>query len=126
MIVADSDVLIDALRGREPTAGRIAADLVSGALATTVISVFGLLSGARSHRNRDQVQRFLAALVILPFDEAAGHAAAEARRILEAEGAPIGTADYLIAGICLSRSAVLLTRNRAHFERVSGLRVGDF
>jgi predicted nucleic acid-binding protein len=28
-------------------------------------------------------------------------------------------ANYLIAGICLSRSAVLLTRNHARFERVS-------
>ncbi len=37
---------------------------------------------------------------------------------------PIGTADYLIAGICLTRGGVLLTRNRDHFERVSGLNLG--
>lgn len=32
-------------------------------------------------------------------------------------------ADYLIAGICLSRSAVLLTRNVRHFSRMAGLRL---
>ncbi len=49
-----------------------------------------------------------------------------AREALEATGSPIGMADYQIAGVCLSRSALLLTRNRAHFERVSGLRLGGF
>ncbi len=124
MIVADSDVLIDALRGREPATSRIALELRSGALATTAISVFELLSGARSERARMQIERLLAALSVLPFDAAAGEAAARARLELEAVGTPIGTADYLIAGICLSRSAVLLTRNRNHFERVGGLRLG--
>jgi hypothetical protein len=34
-------------------------------------------------------------------------------------------ADYLIAGICLSRgSTTLLTRNRADFERIPELRLG--
>ena len=35
-------------------------------------------------------------------------------------------ADYLIAGICLDRNAILLTRNRDHFERVQGLSLGSF
>ncbi len=35
-------------------------------------------------------------------------------------------ADYLIAGICLSRNAMLLTRNRAHFERIPGLHLAAF
>ena len=33
-------------------------------------------------------------------------------------------ADYLIAGICLERGAILLTRNLDHFERVDGLKLG--
>jgi tRNA(fMet)-specific endonuclease VapC len=70
VIVVDSDVLIDALRGRDP--------------------------------------------------------AATARRALERQGRPIGMANYLIAGICLARSAELLTGNRAQFERVPGLRLADF
>ncbi|MEE8409096.1 MAG: hypothetical protein V3T05_05790 [Myxococcota bacterium] len=29
--------------------------------------------------------------------------------------------DYLIAGICVSRRAILLTRNRKHFDRIDEL-----
>lgn len=123
MIVADSDVLIDALRGREPAATRIGLALDAADLATTTISTFELLSGAPTRRVREQVERLLAGLSILPFDADAAEAAAAARRELERKGRPIGMADYLIAGICLARSAALLTRNHAHFARVPGLSV---
>jgi tRNA(fMet)-specific endonuclease VapC len=124
VIVADTDVLIDALRGREPARGRIAAAIAAGALATTAVSLFELLSGAGEEEERDVVGLLLAALPVLPFDAAAGEAAAAARRGLEASGRGIGIADYQIAGICISRSAPLLTRNRRHFERVPGLVLG--
>ncbi len=125
MIVADSDVLIDALRGRDPAAGLVARELKAGTLATTVISAFELLSGARSDATREKMERFLAPITVLALDEGAARAAASIRSALEVAGTPIGTADYLIAGICLSRSATLLTRNRAHFEKVPDLRLGD-
>ncbi len=124
MTIADTDVLIDALHGREPSVGRVAAELRSGSLATTTISAFELLSGARDSSLRSRIEQLLAALPLLPFDEAAASAAASIRRQLETAGTPIGTADYLIAGICLARSATLLTRNRKHFLRVPDLRVG--
>jgi len=124
MIVADSDVLIDALRGGNPAAERIRLELSTGGLATTAISVFELRSGARSDRAAAQVETLLAPLNILSLDEQAAEKAGAIRRELESVGTPISMADYLIAGICVSRSAVLLTRNRNHFERVSGLTLG--
>ncbi len=125
MIVADSDVLIDALRGREPARRRIALELGSRALATTSISVFELRSGAKTTQELAKVEMLLAPIMVLPLDDAAARAAADVRKKLEAAGQTIGTADYLIAGICLSRSAILLTRNRSHFERVPGLILGQ-
>ena len=125
MTVADTDVLIDALHGREPAVARIAAQLKSGSLATTTISEFELLSGARDASLRTRIEQLLAAFTLLPFDEAAATAAASIRLELEAAGTPIGTADYLIAGICLARSATLLTRNRKHFLRVPGLLIAQ-
>lgn len=121
MIVADSDVLIDALRGRAEASERVDRGLATGSLATTAITVFELRSGARSETSAAKVETLLAALPILPFDEAAADRAAEVRRTLETSGAPIGMADCLIAGICLARSAALLTRNRSHFERIAEL-----
>lgn len=125
MIVADTDVLIDALRGRQPTTTRVAEALSAGALATTTITEFELLSGARDPSTREAVERLLAPLAILPFDSAAASSAAAIRRALQETGEPIGTADYLIAGICLARSLPLLTRNRRHFGRVPGLLLGE-
>jgi tRNA(fMet)-specific endonuclease VapC len=124
VIVADSDVLIDALRGREPFESRIAEVLAADALATTAVSAFELLSGAKTEASSAKVRQLLAPLEILPVDAAASAAAAEARRYLGARGKTIGMADYLIAGVCLSRSLTLLTRNRKHFERVPGLVLG--
>jgi tRNA(fMet)-specific endonuclease VapC len=125
MIVADSDVLIDALRGREPSASRVAQELRRGALATTSINSFELLSGAKAEAHRLRVEQLLAPLRIVSCDESSAALAAEIRRDLEAAGIKIGMADYLIAGICISHSALLLTRNRRHFERVRGLRFED-
>jgi tRNA(fMet)-specific endonuclease VapC len=121
MIIADTDVLIDFLRGKSPAADRVALELRAGSLATTVVSAFELRSGARSERQRKAVGELLDAIAVVPFGpEEAAHAA-DVRLGLEAHGAGLGMADYLIAGTCLSRRAILLTRNRKHFERVPGL-----
>lgn len=123
MIIVDSDVLIDALRGRKPAMDRVALELRTRDLATTTINVFELESGARAESEAEKVRTLLAPIRVLPFDRAAARAAADVRRRLEAGGQGIGMADYLIAGICLSRSAVLITNNRNHFERVPGLKL---
>ncbi|HKK27510.1 MAG TPA: type II toxin-antitoxin system VapC family toxin [Gemmatimonadota bacterium] len=124
MIVVDSDVLIDALRGRPDAARRLDLELQTGALATTSVSAFELRSGVRSGEAAGKVETLLAALTVLPFDEEAAEKAADVRRTLESEGEGIGMADYMIAGICLTRSGLLLTRNREHFGRVPGLSLG--
>jgi tRNA(fMet)-specific endonuclease VapC len=121
VIVADSDVLIDALRGREPAVARVAAGLADGTLVTTTVSAFELRSGARTAEQLAAVDALLAALPLLPFDDAASRSAAACRRELETRGTTTGMGDYLIAGVCLSRGASLLTRNRKHFDRIPGL-----
>ena len=124
MIVADSDVLIDALRGRDPGAERIALELRAGTLSTTVVTVFELLSGARNQKDREAVGVLLRALRVFPLDSTAAGEAAEVRRTLDGSGVPIPMADCLIAGICRANGAILLTRNRKHFERVPDLSLG--
>jgi len=124
MIVADSDVLIDSLRGRKPVVDRVALELKMGALATTVVNSFELLSGAKNELERKKVEMLLGALIILPVDEGAARKSAEVRRHLESRGLGIGMADYLIAGVCLERDCVLLTRNLEYFERIPDLTIG--
>jgi tRNA(fMet)-specific endonuclease VapC len=121
MIVADTDVLIDFLRGRSPAAERVALELTMASFGTTVITAFELRSGSRSTRQQRVASELLDALTILPLGAQEAAVAATLRLELEARGEGIGMADYLIAAICLSRRAILLTRNRRHFERVPGL-----
>lgn len=124
MIVADSDVLIDFLRDRDPVASRIALELRQGGLRTTVISRFELLAGARGQRGEQATRDLLAAIPALPLTSEAADLAASLYRDLARAGAEVPMADCLIAGIVQSTGDILLTRNRRHFERFPGLKLG--
>jgi tRNA(fMet)-specific endonuclease VapC len=123
MTVADSDVLIDFLNGREPACSRVRSELSTGRLATTSINAFELLSGALAKRDKKKVHTLLDALTILSVDGRAAELGARVRRDLEESGKGIGNADYLIAGVCLVHGAALLTRNLDHFRRVPELQI---
>lgn len=122
MTIADTDVLIDYLasKGEAEAVERL---LSRGALRTTVISRFELLSGAKSQKQLASLLQLLGAVPSLVLDDAAADAASDIRRSLERSGNPIGMADSLIAGIVTSNGGTLLTKNRRHFERVAGLRL---
>ena len=125
MMVADTDVLIDFLAGRDPACRRVALELERGRLQTTAVTRFELLCGARNAREESIIRQLLAAVPALPLDEQAADRAAAVRRALERAGEAIGMADSLIAGVVLARGGTLLTRNRRHFERIPELQLGD-
>lgn len=122
MTIADTDVLIDFLAGKGEalTVERL---LARGALRTTVISRFELLSGAKNPKQQARLLQLLEATPSFALDDAAADAASAIRRSLEQSGNSIGMADSLIAGIVIHQGGSLLTRNRRHFERVPGLRL---
>jgi tRNA(fMet)-specific endonuclease VapC len=120
MTVADTDVLIDYLAGKGE-ADAVERLLRAGALRTTVISRFELLSGAQNPKQLARLVQLLGAIPSLKLDDDDADAASEIRRSLERSGKTIGMADSLIAGIVTSNGGALLTRNRRHFERVPGI-----
>jgi len=63
---------------------------------------------------------------VVEFDHEDARQAGELRVLLAARGTPIGPYDVLIAGQARARGLVLVTRNTAEFERVSGLRIEDW
>ncbi len=121
MIVADTDVMIDAKNGVEPARTRLADALAKGELATTAITAFELECGARTPADRDDLDALLDAMLLLPIDGAVSRVAGALARTLSTRGSRIGFADTLIAGACLVHGAALWTRNRRHFSRVPGL-----
>lgn len=122
MIVADSDVLIDFLADKG-AARTVEKYLRKGTLRTTVVNRFELLSGAKTPGQFAKTMQLLAAVPSLDLDDLAADAASEIRKTLEKDGNGIGMADSLIAGIVFTNDAILLTRNKRHFERVEGLRL---
>ncbi|MGK5084432.1 type II toxin-antitoxin system VapC family toxin [Bdellovibrionota bacterium FG-1] len=122
MMIADSDVLIDFLRGKG-AADRIAYEIKTGGLHTTAISAFELWAGAKSDQQAAVVETLLAAMTVLPLERESARRAAKIRRELDGKNSSIGMADSLIAGICLERDGVLITRNKKHFERVPGIKL---
>lgn len=121
VIVADSDVLIDFLRGADPMASRVETELRLGALGTTVVNAFELWAGAHTAKQRRAVEDLLEATAILPLDQPAARTGGEIHRDLRGRGITIGMADCLVAGICVTRRVILLTRNTKHFGEVKGL-----
>ncbi len=123
MIIADTDVLIDYLRGRGAFARRVELELQTRSFGTTAITAFELRSGARTASQRRAIDTLLDAMTVLSFGPEEAQVAAGIRLHLEDQGQAIGMADYMIAAVCVTHGGVLLTRNRKHFERVSGLKL---
>jgi tRNA(fMet)-specific endonuclease VapC len=123
LVVADTDVLIDYLRGRGPGAGIVRGLIRERRLRVTTITSFELRVGADFLDRRDDILRLVR--LALPLDLRASLLAGEISSYLRATGREIGLADSLQAGICLRHDLPLATRNRAHFERVEGLRLAS-
>lgn len=107
--MADTDVLVDHLRGErrlDPRANRIAVSVVSHCELFAGTDDAGLL------------RRFLSPMIALPVDREIAELAGVTRR-----RAGISTPDALIAATALVHDLDLVTRNRRHFDRVSGLRI---
>jgi tRNA(fMet)-specific endonuclease VapC len=95
--------------------GQVAISSITGAELSFGVEKSG------SPRNRQALDKFLAPLEILAFDEAAMRAYGSLRSHLEGQGTPIGSMDMLIAAHALALDATLITNNTREFERVPGL-----
>lgn len=124
MVVLDTNCLIAFFKGEGHVAAHLAATRVSSVAVPTVV-LFELETGIAKSRDpakrRRQLDTFLAAVTVLPFDAEDARSSALVRSRLEGAGTPIGPIDTLIAGIALARRATLATRNAGEFGRVSGL-----
>lgn len=120
MTIADTSVLIDYLGRREPHFSRVRELLERRQLATTVITRFELLVGARPSTEK-AIRDLLAAMPCRILDVASADRAGAIGNALERKGRRIGPADTLIAAIALSSGDTLFTGNRDPFERIEGL-----
>ncbi len=73
--------------------------------------------------NLKETIRLLDRLNVLPLDFSSSKRAAEISAKLGAAGEPIDYRDALIAAIALENDLTLVTRNKAHFSRIKGLKL---
>lgn len=135
LYVLDSDTVSFHQRGSPAVIARFAA-VTPESIATTAITleeqIQGRLARVRRPTNPTELiatywrlsatQAYFCTIPILPFDALA----AELYRELQSRRIRVGTNDLRIAAIALSRSAVLVTSNRRHFEQIDGLVLEDW
>ncbi len=89
-----------------------------------------LFYGARKSRwvarTLSNLERFLAPLQSLPFDDDCAQHYGMIRAELARAGTPIGANDLMIAAIARHHDCTLVTHNIEEFRRVVGLRVEDW
>lgn len=124
LVVVDTDLVIDFLRGRGPGAHLTRRLVLERRLRVTAMTSFELRVGADFLARKDQILRLFRSRTV-PLDLASTLRAGEVASTLQASGTGIGFVDCLQAGICLRYGLPLATRNRKHFDRVEGLQLID-
>ena len=100
-----------------------------GELAISSITASELAFGVEksgSMRNKQALNKFLAPLEILSYDEQAIWHYAQLRHQLQSSGQLIGSLDMLIAAHALALDCALVTNNTKEFERIDGLRLENW
>ena len=127
MILLDTNVVSAMFRlEQEPDATAWLDRQSPDQLCTSSITVYEIQRGIEKLARGRRRQRLASQLVLLldhvfkdrllDFDRAAALATAASQIKRERIGRPIDMADAMIAGICISRGAVLATRNIRHFS----------
>lgn len=127
MYYLDSNICIDLMRGRLPSAYQLMRASSPKLFAVPAVVEAELRTGAeksnRPQENRLLLERFLSPYETIPFDSRCAIAYGAIRTRLERRGLTIGPNDLLIAATALANGAILATNNAREFERVEGLMV---
>jgi tRNA(fMet)-specific endonuclease VapC len=128
MIVMDTDVCIELLRGnrrviahRQKTAGDVAISFM------TVGELFyGVARSSQPGHNRELVELLLLSVACLQSDRAVMERFGTLKADLAERGESLADADLLIAATALTHGGTLISGNRSHFARIPGLTVLDW
>lgn len=124
MVIIDTDLIVEALRGRGDAVAKVRA--LKEACITS-ITAFELLRGVYlcddPQAERERTLELIEALFVIDFTYIDADYCGKLSAQLTKTGTPIGTMDTMIAATCLATGQTLVTRNAKHFEKIPGLRV---
>ncbi len=121
MILVDTDVLVDCLRGTD-AAKQWIERASSEALAIPGVAAMELVIGCRHQAHLQQIQKFLGTFSVT-WPDAADSARAYELLLTHRLTSGLGIPDCLIAAMALNRKALLCTFNSKHFGVIAGLDV---
>ncbi len=123
MRILDTDTCIEILRGNQKVLQR--RESINSKVLTTWITAAELYFGAAisnaPEKNRETVRTFLDTLDVLGLDSASSQIFGEAKTMLRRAGIGLADADLFIGAIAVSRTAIVVTGNQRHYERIPGL-----
>ena len=128
-VLIDSNVFIDAERGRLDLADKVRGReveefFISAVTASELLhGVWRAKDAAMRARRAAFVEGILERFPILPIELAVARAHAQLWADLAARGLPIGSHDLWLAASCVAHGHSLITRNQREFKRIPGLKV---
>ena len=130
MVCLDTSFLIDFLRG-DPAAEKKAQYYLDHDefLTTTPITAAELFEGAYSSKKKtehERVRNLLEHLELLELSVDVCERYGRIFNMLARKGEPIGDLDTLIGSTALTNRQILVTKNKAHFEKIPGLVVESY
>ncbi len=126
MYLLDTDTCIHLARGNVSVLKKLR-DQRRQDLRISILTLYELEVGVRKAtmrplEKRKALDEFFTLFTIAPLGRAEACEAAEIRAELEKVGKPIGSIDYLIAGIARTHNWTLITGNLNEFRRVQRLK----
>ncbi len=122
MIVADTSVLVEHLRGNEAVTDRLKQEAARGPVLVPALVAWELWKGASNATQRQAVDQLLAATRPDPFMPAMGHLAADLHQDHRRQGVQRPQWDLLIASHALHHDIPLATVD-GDFSTIAGLEV---
>lgn len=122
--LADSDVLIDHIKGKK----YLDPAIITEGLGMSIISLGELLSGAYKSSNMEKSlkeidQIFSLGVTVENLSHEIMNTYAKTRIELEESGKRLDEFDLLIAATAIVNKLILVTRNLNHFKRIKGLKL---
>ena len=121
MILIDTTVAVDFLRGEKTTVSRIKL-IQADSIGISSVSLFELLQPLR-HRKLDEQERavrsFVHQLSFFPLDSQAANESADIMGSLLRIGQPVNALDVLIAGTALANGAEMILSNDDDFQKIA-------
>lgn len=125
-ILLDTSVFIDHLRKTKKENSLLTRAIAHfERLFISVIAVYEVDFGSEKHNRSSDIQPFLNDIIVIALDASLAQSVAAPHAKLISQNQEIGFRDAVIAATALRLDLPLLTLNRAHFSRVSTLRIFD-